>query len=75
MAEDALKENSGTFTRRQMWKHLPKKIAYKKFCLIVDYFIATNKITVDRRGGIVWIWDPKLLNKYLSRKNLMWKRE
>lgn len=75
MVEDAIRESSGGFTRKQLWKHLTKKIAYKKFCLIVDYFLATNKITADRKGKIVWIWDPKLVKKYLSRKDLMWKRE
>ena len=69
--EKTSKENSGSFTRRQLWKHMPKKIAYGKFCTVIDYLLSTNKITTDRKGSIVWIWNPALVKKYLARKDLM----
>lgn len=75
MVEDAITGSSGSFRRRQMWKHLPQRIAHRKFCLTADYLLETNKIAADRKGKIAWIWDPELVKKYLSRKDLMWKRE
>ena len=73
MAEDTLRKNSGSFNRKQMWMALPEKLPYRNFCLIVDYLISTNKITTDRRGTLVWIWNPKGVAKYRKRKDLEWR--
>jgi len=73
MVEEAIRGDMGSHNRKQMWKVLPEKIAYKKFCLIVDYLLCTNKIAADRNGTLVWVWNPKMVAKYRKRKDLILK--
>ena len=75
MVEEFIRENSGEFKKRTLWESLPKKMMYQTFCVVFDYLIDSGKIALDREGKIAWIWNPKLVKKYLNRKDLVWKNE
>lgn len=73
MVEKLIFDTSGTYTKKQLWDRLPKKMMYQTFSVIIDYLLYSGKIAVDREGKIAWIWNPKLVRKYLKRKDLEWK--
>jgi hypothetical protein len=73
MVEKLIYDTSGEFTKKQIWVRLPKKMMYQTFSVIIDYLLYSNKIAVDREGKICWIWNPKLVEKYLKSHNLEWK--
>jgi len=70
MVEEFIKDNSGEYKKRNLWEHLPKKMMYQTFCVIFDYLQESGKIAVDKEGKIGWIWNPKLVRKYLSKPEL-----
>lgn len=70
LVEEFIKEHSGEFKKRDLWKSLPKKIMWQTYILILDYLIYSGKIALDREGTIGWIWDPELVKKYINRKDL-----
>ena len=73
MVEKLIYDTSGTYTKKQLWDKLPKKIMYQTFSVIIDYLIYSGKIAVDREGKIAWIYDPEGVKKYLKRTDLEWK--
>lgn len=70
MVEEFIKEHGGEYKKRSLWEHLPKKMMYQTFQVIFDYLYDSHKIAVDKEGKICWIWNPKLVKKYLSRPDL-----
>ena len=72
--EDFIRENSGEFKKKSLWKHLPKKMIYQTFSLILDYLLYSGKISVDSEGKIGWIFYPKESEKRLEQAHLRWKR-
>ncbi len=73
MVERLIYQTSGEFTKKQLWLRLPKKMMYQTFSVIIDYLLYSNRIAVDKEGKIGWIWNPKLVEKYLKKQNLEWK--
>ena len=73
MVEEFIKKNSGEFKKRALWERLPKKVQYQTFCVIFDYLLESNKIAVDRDRKVAWIWNSKLVKKYLSKRELWLK--
>ncbi|MBU2590103.1 MAG: hypothetical protein KJ939_06025 [Nanoarchaeota archaeon] len=74
MVEEFIKEYGGEFKKRSLWEHLPKKTMYQTFCVIFDYLLESNKIAIDKKGKICWIWDPEGVKKYLSKTHLNWRK-
>jgi len=74
MVEEFIKENSGKYKKRNLWEALPKKMMYQTFCVIFEYLLYSGKIAVDSEAWIVWIWNPKLVEKYLKKPELSWRR-
>ncbi len=70
MVEEFIREHSGDYKKKSLWEHLPKKMMYQTYCVILDYLLYSGKIAVDRKGTIGWIWDPKGVKRYLSRPEL-----
>lgn len=70
MVEEFIREHSGEFKKRSLWEHLPKKMMYQTFCVIFDYLLESGKIAKDKEGKVGWIWNPKLVKKYLTRPDL-----
>lgn len=73
MVENFIKEHSGELKKRSLWESLPKKTMYQTFCVIFDYLANSGKIGVDKQGHIAWIWNPKLVQKYMKRPDLDWR--
>jgi hypothetical protein len=70
MVEKFIEEHSGEFKKRALWEHLPKKMMYQTFCVIIDYLVESGKIAMDREGTIGWIWDPEMVKKYKADDSL-----
>lgn len=68
MVERFIKENSGDFKKTELLNKLPKKVMWGTFNVILKYLWDTNKIGIDRKGYIVYIWNPKLARKFANRK-------
>ena len=73
MVEKFIYDNSGEYTKKQIWERLPKKMMYQTFSVIIDYLLYAGRIAVDIEGKIAWIWDPEGVKKYLKKKHLIWK--
>ena len=71
MVETFIEEHSGEFKKRALWEHLPKKMMYQTYCVIIDYLMESGKIAMDREGTIGWTWNPEMVKKYLENENLM----
>lgn len=71
MVERFIEEHSGEYKKRALWEHLPKKMMYQTYCVIIDYLVESGKIAIDREGTIGWIWNPELVRKYLDNEHLM----
>ena len=70
MVEKFIDRHSGEFKKRALWEHLPKKMMYQTFCIAFDYLMESGKIARDREGKVCWIWNPKIIQRYLSREDL-----
>ena len=70
MVEEFIRKHGGEFKKFQIWQRLPKKMMYKTFCVIFQYLLDTNKIAVDKKGHVCWIWDPEGVRKLLEEKSL-----
>lgn len=70
MVEEFIKEHSGKFRKKALWQHLPKKMMYQTFNTIFEYLLDSKKIALDREKKVAWIWNPKLVEKYLSSNEL-----
>jgi len=70
MVEEFIKNHSGEHNKKQLWEALPKKTMYQTFCTILDYLEYSNKIAFDKHGKVAWIYNPKLMKKYLSKPEL-----
>ena len=68
MVEKFIKENSGEFKKTELLHSLPKKIMWGTFNVILKYLWESNKIAFDKKGFIVYIWNPELANKFINRK-------
>jgi len=73
MVEKLIHDAGGEFTKKQLWDRLPKKMMYQTFSVIIDYLLEIGKIAVDKEGKLCWIWNPKLVQKYLKNEKLRWR--
>lgn len=70
MVEEFIREHSGEFKKKSLWKSLPKRMMYQTYCVIFDYLLDSGKIAQDREKKIAWIWNPELVKKYLNKSIL-----
>ena len=70
MVEDSIKKHDGEFKKRSLWEHLPRKMMYQTFCVIIDYLLFSRKISIDAEGKIGWIFYPEAAVYYHKRKDL-----
>ena len=71
MVEEAIKKAGKYPSKRQLWIALHKKVMYQTFNLILEYLEESGKIVI-KDGEVIWIWNPKLVEKYL-KSNLVVK--
>ena len=70
MVEEFIEDNSGEYNQIELFKNLPKKMVWRTFKIILTYLENLNKIIVNKDGTLTWIWNPKLVEKYLNNKKL-----
>ena len=75
MVEKFIKKHDGEFKKRALWEHLPKKMMYQTFCVVLDYLLYSRKVSIDSEGKIGWIYYPKSVNKHIKNKELFWSGE
>ena len=73
MVEKFIKKHSAEFKVYQLWKHLPKKMMYQTYKIILAYLFEINKIAIDSEGKVGYIWSPQLGKKYANRPDLRWE--
>ncbi|HLC73733.1 MAG TPA: hypothetical protein VJH20_03800 [Candidatus Nanoarchaeia archaeon] len=68
MVEKFIKDNSGEFKKTELFQKLPKKVMWGTFNVILQYLWDNNKIGIDRKGVVVYIWNPELAQRFINRK-------
>lgn len=68
MVEDFIKQNSGEYKKTELFNRLPKKVMWGTFNVILKYLWDNNKIGIDNKGYIVYIWNPELAKKFINNK-------
>lgn len=69
MIEDFIRDNSGKYTKVQVWRNLPRKVMYQTFCVAFDYLTESSKISSEFGADkIVWVWNPELVKKVLKQR-------
>ena len=72
MVEKFVQEHDGEFRKKALWEHLPKKMMYQTFCVIIDYLLYSGKISIDSEGKMGWIYYPKSTAHHAKQKHLFW---
>jgi hypothetical protein len=75
MVRDFIRKHSGDYTRRQLWQKLPRKVMWQTYILVIDYLMEDGKIGVDRKGYLLWIYNPKLMQYLRKHPKLEWHNE
>lgn len=70
MVEEFIREHDGEYKKRALWEHLPKKVMYQTFCVVIDYLLYSRKISIDAEGKIGWIYYPESAHYYFRRRDL-----
>ena len=70
MVEKTIEEFSGEYNRTELWKHLPKRVMWQTYLVVLEYLENINKIAVDKEGKIAYIWNPALAKKLKMRKEI-----
>jgi hypothetical protein len=65
MVEEKIRKVKEYPSKRQLWLSLPKQIMYQTFNIVLDYLEESGKIVI-KDGKIIWIWNPKLVEKYVK---------
>lgn len=63
MIEKAIEKHSGEYDRTKLWKNLPKKVMWQTYLVALDYLESINKVALDKKGSIAYIWNPELAKK------------
>ncbi len=70
MIEDAIRDAKEYPTKAELLRHLPKKVMYQTFNLVLEYLQRSNKIIVTKDGRIVWVFaDDEKLRKLLAESS------
>ena len=69
MVESFIKENSGEYKKTELFQKIPKKVMWGTFNVILKYLWDTNKIGIDNKGYITYIWNPEGFKRFIKRKS------
>jgi len=75
MVEKFIDKNSGEFKKTELFNKLPKKVMWQTFQVIMEYLESTLRIVYDKKGYVVYIWNPEFAAKFKDRGDLVWKGE
>mgnify|MGYP001594210692 CR=1 FL=1 len=70
MVEKTIDRYSGEFNRTEIWKKLPKKVMWQTYLVVLDYLQDINKIAMDKKGKIAYIWNPELAKRLSKIKEI-----
>lgn len=70
MVEKCIKKYDGSYTKKQVWQKLPKKMMYQTFSVIIQYLLYSHKISIDSEGKIGWILYSESAENWISQKKL-----
>ena len=59
MVERFIDENSGEYKKTELFNNLPKKVMWQTFQVIMEYLERSYKITIEKDGKVVYIWNPE----------------
>jgi len=63
MVDKFIDENSGEYTKTQLFNNLPKKVMWQTFQVIMEYLESIHKIAYDKEGYVAYIWNPEFYEK------------
>jgi hypothetical protein len=73
MVEKVIQEHDGEYSRKQLWKALPKKMMYQTFQVVIAYLYQSNKISIDSEGKVGWIFYTERVSNRTKKTHLVWK--
>jgi hypothetical protein len=73
MVEDTLKR-AGPISMSQLHRSTERQIMWGTLRVIISYLESRNMVATAKDGKIVWIFNPKLVEKYRKRKGLEWRK-
>lgn len=56
-------EKHGGESRTFIWRHLPKKVMWQTYLVILDYLASIKHIGIDREGNVAYLHNPKLAKR------------
>lgn len=68
MVEKFIKEHSGEYKKTELLNKLPKKVMWGTFNIILKYLWDNNKIGIDKKGFVVYIWSPEAGKLFIDKK-------
>ena len=68
MIERVIEKYSGEFNRTELWKRLPRKVMWQTYLVVLDYLQSINKVAIDSRGVIGYIWSPEAAKRFARIK-------
>jgi len=71
MIEHFIKDSSEEYTRRELWKLLPRKVMWQTYLIVLAYLESINKIIITDDGKVVYIWNPDLATRLSKRKEAL----
>ena len=68
--ESFIYQNSGVYSKTELWNNLPKKIMYQSYKVVLEYLVYSGKITIIKRK-VVWTNKGVLLdlNKFTAQNH------
>jgi hypothetical protein len=63
MIEAHVESHSGEFCLTALWKDLPRQVMYPTYKKAIEYLVESCKIAIDSEGKVVWIFNPKVLER------------
>ena len=72
MVEELISKKCEFASRHQLWRALPRQVQYPTFRKILEYLEESNKIMIDKKGTVTWIFtdNPKLERLHRISKRL-----
>jgi hypothetical protein len=70
MVENFIKEHSGEYRRKALWRALPRRMMYQTYRQTIEYLLESAKIDIDAGGLVIWIYAPELFRRYEGREDL-----
>jgi hypothetical protein len=68
MVEKFIDEHSSEFKKTELFNSLPKKMMWGTFNVILEYLYSNNKIGMDKKGVVVWIYNPESYKQFVGKK-------